>query len=281
MNNETYIRWLPGTGKGDGENIGTKAANLGEMMRLGIPVPVGFCVTGRAYLDFIQANRLDEQIPQVQASAQGDNFAAMESMTRQIRDIISNGAVPTGIYREVSNAYGMLSTSRVAVRSSAQEEDLLQSSFAGQYETYLNIVGLELLWQHIKKCWASQWTVQAAYYRKHRDFHQNGHAFAVVIQEMIAAEVSGVLFTVNPVSGTRDEALISAYWGLGEPIVKGSTIPDEFWLDKNRRVIRKKRIAIKEKMVTAAEEGGTAEVDVPMRKQKSPCLTGSQVRSLV
>jgi len=246
------------------ELAGGKAANLGELLRAGFPVPTGFAVTTTAYEQFVVYNGLDETIAQ--------ELRAPPVGGAAIRDAFQAGAIPPEIEQDIRKAYRQLGQSPaghspsghspVAVRSSATAEDLPEAAFAGQQDTYLNILGDDSLLEAVRRCWASLWTDRAIAYRDRQEVDQKMVKLAVVVQRMAAAEFAGVLFTANPVTGRRDEILIDANPGLGEAVVSGLVTPDHFVL--RRQVwgwqIAERRAGKREAMVQALAGGGTQHV---------------------
>ncbi len=285
-----YIRWFQEVGVTDGGLVGGKGANLGEMVVAGLPVPPGFCLTAAAYRAFIQATGLDGAIRSILAEARLDDQADVEDKTAHIRGLIAEQEVPMMMAQQILDGYHRLGQELgvpdatqlpVAVRSSATAEDLPTASFAGQQDTYLNIRGTDELLAHIKYCWASLWTARAVTYRTRQGFDHHQVYMAVVVQAMIESEVSGIMFTANPISGNRGEAVINASWGLGEAIVSGLVTPDTFTVRKSDGHTLSRQIATKERTVQYAEEGGTVELATPAEWQDAPALSDDQVAELV
>ena len=217
---------------------GGKAANLGELVRAGFPVPDGFVVTTDAYATVIQP--LDLNIPERTAAGEGAS----------VRTDIEKASVPADLRTEITNAYSALGSGPVAVRSSATAEDLPGAAFAGQQDTYLNIVGEPALIDSVRRCWGSLWTERAIAYRNRIKIDPADVGIAVVIQRMINAEVAGVMFTADPVSGDRETIVVDASSGLGEAVVSGLVTPDHYALD-GRGLIRDYRPGRREVIVSA------------------------------
>ncbi|MBI4640129.1 MAG: hypothetical protein HY731_05515, partial [Candidatus Tectomicrobia bacterium] len=264
---------------------GGKGSNLGSLLRAGFPVPPGFCVTTQAYREFLSAFAFQETVRRILEGVKGSDLIELEETSSQIQDLILDQVIPQSILGEIKKAYRALSEraseGAVSVRSSATAEDLREASFAGQYETYLNIVGEEVLVEHIKKCWASFWSARALHYRKGHGLDHLQTAMAVVVQKMVPAEASGVLFTANPVTGNREEILINASWGLGEAVVLGTVDPDYFVIDRQTRAVKEAMIGKKEKRLDGKAQGGVEEVLVPASNQEKSSLLADQVRQLV
>jgi len=286
----SYIRWFQEVGVADAGLVGGKAANLGEMVVAGLPVPPGFCLTVAAYRTFIRATGLDETIRSILAETRLDDPADVEAKTARIRGLIAEQQVPAMMAQQILNSYHRLGQELgvtgaaqvpVAVRSSATAEDLPTASFAGQQDTYLNVRGADELLEHIKYCWASLWTARAVTYRTRQGFDHHQVYMAVVVQAMIGSEVSGIMFTANPITGNRGEAVINASWGLGEAIVSGLVSPDTFIVRKSDGHTLSRQIATKEHMIEYAQEGGTVELVTPAERQDAPALSDDQVAELV
>jgi len=286
----TYIRWFEEVGAPDVGLVGGKGANLGEMATRGLPVPPGFCLTASAYREFIQVTGLDETIRNILAATQLDDPADVKAKTERIRGLITEQPVPTTIAREILDGYHRLGRELgavevvqvpVAVRSSATAEDLPTASFAGQQDTYLNVCGTDDLLEWVKHCWASLWTARAVTYRTRQGFDHHRVYLAVVVQAMIQSEVSGILFTANPITGNRDEVVINASWGLGEAIVSGLVTPDTITVRKSDGHIVSREVASKERMIEYAREGGTVGRATPAELREVPALSDDQVGELV
>ncbi len=283
-----YIKTFPEVSAADVNLVGGKGANLGELTSAGFPAPPGFCLTTEAYRVFVAANQLLPEILRLGRSAQADGPEALETVSAQMRALFAAGQFPTDLAAEIQSAYAQLSTPQsaldnhqlpVAVRSSATTEDLAAASFAGQHETYLNVQGVDSLLIAVKKCWASLWTAQAISYRLRCNIEHEGVSMAVVAQVMIPADISGVLFTLDPTSGDEQTIVINASWGLGEAIVSGIVTPDRFDVSKADLKVRRQTLAIKEKMIIGSG-GGTAELDVPEGKWSVASLTPDQASAL-
>ena len=217
------------------ESAGGKGANLVRLTRAGFDVPRGFIVSTNAYREFVEANGLNGTIQQALDGLNLEDADALESASRTIRRAFDEGILPGGIHQEIQTAYGQLNPQTdinnqrpVAVRSSATAEDLPDLSFAGQQDTYLNIIGEQQLLKAVVDCWSSLWTARAIGYRIRNHISHDEAALAVVVQEMVQSEVSGVLFTANPLTGALNESVIDATFGLGEALVSGQVEPDHF-----------------------------------------------------
>ncbi len=252
--------------------VGGKAANLGELIGAGLPVPPGFVVTTDAYADFTAANRLAGRIRQL-AGVGGADAAD------RIAAAFTAGRMPAGLRKEILTAYADLGGGAVAVRSSATAEDLAEASFAGQQESYLNVVGHEALLTAVVRCWASLWTERAMAYRERQRVEGAGVRLAVVVQRMVPADAAGVMFTANPVNGRRDEVLITAAWGLGEAIVSGAVDTDNLVVAKADGRVRSRSIADKA-VQTGYAAAGTEERPVPEDRRRAGVLNDAVAAEL-
>ncbi|MFZ6028085.1 MAG: PEP/pyruvate-binding domain-containing protein [Chloroflexota bacterium] len=257
---------------------GGKGANLGALIHAGMPVPPGFVVTTDGYRAFVAANGLGETIHQVLAGTRFDDPASLEAASAQIRQKFQQGQVPAALAGEILDAYRQLSHplgpssigdkgEGVAVRSSATAEDLPDLSFAGQQDTYLNIAGEAALLDAVVRCWASLWTARAIGYRAHNRIGQEGVLLAVVVQQMVASEASGVLFTANPLTGKRTETVIDATLGLGEALVSGQVEPDHYVVEND--TITSKGLGSKALTIHRHVEGGTQTVHEDLSQRQA------------
>ncbi|GLP82992.1 PEP/pyruvate-binding domain-containing protein [Mycobacterium antarcticum] len=211
------------------ELVGGKGANLGQLVRAGFRVPSGFVVTTGAYSSFLTVSGLEAEMRGLLAEIDYASVESLEATTERIRQLISGVQVPAALDAEMGKAYEEAGADRyVAVRSSGTAEDLEGTSFAGLHDTYLDVRGVEALLDAVKRCWASLWTARATGYRQHHGFDHFDARLAVVVQNMVESEVSGVMFTGNPRTAATDETVINASWGLGEAVVQGIVTPDEY-----------------------------------------------------
>jgi phosphohistidine swiveling domain-containing protein len=221
-----YVKVLNELEKADLSLAGGKGASLGELVRAGLPVPEGFVVTTKAYDAFLKTNGLDGIIREA--------LKGNPPNGKRIREAFLRAEIPREVADEIVSTYREMGLGSVAVRSSATAEDLPGAAFAGQHETFLNVNGEEELLKAVKGCWASLWSDRAIEYREKMGIPHEAVKMAVVVQRMVNAEVSGVMFTANPVTGRRDEVVINASPGLGEAIVSGTVTPDHYVLRKTR-----------------------------------------------
>jgi pyruvate,water dikinase len=261
---------------GDLPLAGGKAANLGELIGAGLPVPDGYCVTTAAYRDVADAAGLTEIIEELAGRPDPDRSA---ELARRARDRIRSTRMPAHVAAAVTAAYRDLGEPVVAVRSSATAEDLPFASFAGQQDTYLGIVGSEAVLDAVQRCWASLWTDRAVVYRARNRIDPAGMGLAVVVQRMVDAAVAGVMFTANPVTGRREETVVDAGPGLGEAVVSGAVNPDHLVLDSRTGAVLERRLGDKRLLVRAREGGGTETVALPA--SDTACVSDAQLRALV
>ena len=252
--------------------VGGKGANLGEMYSLGIPVPNGFVVTANTYFDFIEKNKLKPQIKNILSITNVDHPDELQSASKKIRSLIKKAPFTHDISIQIMTAYkklgsfGGLVDMPVAVRSSATAEDSLDASFAGQQDTYLNVVGESNVLHRVRDCWASLFTPRSIFYRVKKKYDHFKVGVAVPIQKMVQSEISGIMFTANPVSNNKNEIIIEVIWGLGEYIVQGVITPDQFIIDKSNWTIKQKNNVSQDRQLVK-NQNETHEIDVPKYKQ--------------
>src|SRR5215217_4538850 len=279
----TYTAWFDEIRKDDIALVGGKGANLGELSRAGLPVPPGFVLTTAAYDTFVEASGIKGEVVALASVPRADDPSSFEEVAEGIRALFSGGKVPEEMGDEIRAAYHELSEDAletpVAVRSSATAEDLPAMSFAGQQETYLNVRGGEALLEGVKNCWASLWTARAMAYRARQGVDPATVSLAVVVQRMVESEAAGVMFTANPSNGRRNEATISAAWGLGESVVSGSVTPDSMVVEKGSGRVLSRETASKEVM-TVYSESGTEQRPVPEARRRQPMLDDGAVAEL-
>jgi len=280
-----HVIGLSEIGCGDLALVGGKGANLGELVRAGLPVPNAFCVSASAYAHFLEQGNIGSAIDAELAQLKSADAKNLETVASRIRELITSQPIPTKTVEAIVGAYGTLGgatmDTRVAVRSSATAEDLPGHSFAGQQDTYLGIVGTEPLLDAVRRCWASLWTARAIFYREAHGFRHRDVAIAVVVQEMFASEVSGVMFTVDPVRGDRRRVAISASWGLGEAIVAGLVSPDYWIAEKSNGAIRERQLGEKAQRIDQnPSSNGVNLLDVPAVDRARFCLDDKRIAEL-
>src|SRR5437868_5943214 len=260
--------------------VGGKGANLGELSKMeGIRVPDGFCISTEAFKSIIgetpSMNALLDQL----ALLKVEDREKISELSGEIRSVIEGVAIPEDIQEEITHFLSRLGEGNAyAVRSSATAEDLPTASFAGQQDTYLNIVGKEAILKHISKCWASLFTERAVTYRLQNGFDHRKVYLAVVVQKMVFPQVAGILFTADPVTSSRKVLSIDASFGLGEALVSGLVNADTYRV-RNGEVIEKK-ISTKKLAMYALKDGGTYEQEIEPEKQNRQALTDEQILQL-
>jgi pyruvate,water dikinase len=268
-------------GSGDLAEVGGKAANLGELVRAGLPVPPGFVLTTAAYAAFVAANDLAGRIAGLARRPVDGDTAAFDAAAAGIRDLFRAGSVPEEIAVAVATAAAEL-TGPFAVRSSATAEDLAGASSAGQQDTFLNVRGEAAVLAAVVDCWASLWTARAMAYRRRQGIAPEAVGLAVVVQEMVEADCSGVLFTADPATGRLDHVVVSAAWGLGESVVGGFVSTDDHVVDKASGAVLSRRVAAKAEMTGYADGAGTGTVQrpVPDDRRTAPVLDDAALAGL-
>lgn len=237
--------------------VGGKASSLGRLVANGYRVPPGFSVSTAAHSEFLNTDNLAERLHQLIATLDFDDAAALEARTAEIREHIVNTTIPASITSDIVAAYaGLGGNVNVAVRSSGTAEDLAQASFAGMYDTYLDIVGIDDLLAAVRRCWASMWTARVTAYRHQQGFDGEAERLAVVVQQMVSPVAAGVMFTANPLTARTDEIVLNASWGLGEGVVSGILNPDTFILNRDTLALKSFDIGGKEKKIVRDPQTG-------------------------
>ena len=273
------------TANDDLELLGGKGRSLTNLVNQGFAVPTGFHLTTNAYRSFVASNDLQGKILDLAQPTLKNRQASFEKASVAIQSLFEKAEVSQDIASAVSSAYEALCDGNagpipVAVRSSANAEDLPNLSFAGQQETYLNIHGSDEVTQAAKKCWASLWTPQALNYRHQNGIPQDSVAMSVVVQELVPADVAGILFTANPATGERSEMVVNASYGLGESVVSGQITPDTFIVNREDGSVKESMIGTKEFQINAVAGQGTTDAVVSKAKQGQPVLTEKQINEL-
>ncbi len=278
-----FVLWFKELGKEDIPLVGGKCANLGELFgKIGVPVPNGFAVSAYAYKFFLEKTKADKQIESLLSKMNLSDMESLQDVSERIRKHIESLPMPKDMEKEILQKYKELSqyvgkeNLAVAVRSSATAEDLPGASFAGQQDTFLNVTGKDLL-SNIKKCWSSLFTPRAIVYRKEKGFSEDEVLISVAVQELIFSKASGVMFTIEPVSGAKDKIVINASWGLGEAVVSGQVTPDEYVVDKRTFQIVERHIAKKVRQIVSDRKGGTNWVPVPPGLQEVQSISDDEI----
>lgn len=283
--------------KTDVKIAGGKGASLGEMIQAGIPVPPGFVILVEAFDKFLEETDLTQEIAGQLAKINYKDINSVERASSIIRDLFYDAIMPKDLEKEFLREFGKLKVNYVAVRSSATAEDSAVASWAGELETYLNTTK-ETLIQNIKKCWSSLFTPRALFYGFEKGLVKIDHqrkiraktckklvdcypvSVAVVVQKMIQSEISGICFTVHPVTEDRNQMVIEAGWGLGEAIVGGKITPDTYVISKSSFTILDKNISEQQMMIVRKGTSGIKEAKVPKIKQNKQKLADKQILEL-
>src|SRR5258708_1903788 len=232
MLNNRLVVWFEEVGKHDVGIVGGKGANLGEMTQAHFPVPNGFITTAQAYFAFIKENNLQGEIRKVLQDLDYEDSDALQKASNASKKIILHGKMSEELVKEIFSAYkwlsGTINDALVAVRSSATAEDLPNASFAGQQETYLNVQGEANLLIKIKEAWASLFNARAIFYRHEQKYDHFKVGIAIPVQKMVHSEMSGVMFSLDPLTNDKSKIIIEAILGLGELIVQGAVTPDHY-----------------------------------------------------
>ncbi len=254
--------------------VGAKALNLAELMRAGMPVPDGFCVTADAYRAHISALSLDPQRRALSDRDQrGQHLAA-------IREAITAGEMAKDTAAGIRTAFKNLRTPLVAVRSSGTAEDLPGHSFAGLYDTYLRSTDADGCIELVKQCWASLWTERAFDYREQNKFAHEQAAMAVIVQQLVAADAAGVVFTADPVSGNPERITVESCWGLGETLVSGRVTPDRFVVRRDTEQVVERSVSTKSVETVFSPTGTSVEQPVPSYRDDKPSISDATAREL-
>jgi len=275
------VLWLEEIKKEDIVSVGGKGASLGEMTSIGLPVPKAFVVTAQAFRRFLVETGIEDALFRRLERLDVEDNGALESVSRDVQDLVLSVEIPDHIRQEITDAYARMGADGtvVAVRSSATAEDLPEASFAGQQETYLNILGDVDLLDAVQRCWASLYGARAIYYRSKQGFDDRSVNIAVVVQELIRSEKSGVMFTSHPVTG-EPLTIVEGSWGLGEAVVSGSVSPDNYVFDLRSERVVDRLIAEKEIMIIPEGEHGTKIVDLTGEQRTAPVLSDAEVARL-
>jgi len=266
-------------GQKDTAIAGGKGASLGEMSRAKIPVPPGFVIVAEAFDHFVAEAGIGNEIASQLKSVNVRDTHSVDSASEMIRSLFTRSLIPDSLSAKIVEAFDDLDAPLVAVRSSATAEDGAVTSWAGELETYLYTTKNSLL-DNVKKCWSSLYTPRAIFYRIEQELHETDVAVAVVVQKMVPSEVSGVCFTVHPVTKDPNQLIIEAGWGLGEAIVAGMITPDSYVVDKTDGTILDTYISEQAIKIVRKPEGGTEEVSVNPEDRERQKLSNERVVEL-
>jgi pyruvate,water dikinase len=294
-----FIKWFSELSNKDVAIAGGKGASLSEMYNAKVPVPAGFVVTAQAYHYFLTHTNIHKEVHDVLKNLKVSDTAALNKASKEIREIIEKTPFPKEMEEEIAEAYEILDTDKgkngealdileksgegpfVAVRSSATTEDLVDASFAGQQDTFLNVRGKEALLEYAKKCMSSLFTARAIYYREKKGFDHEKAYLSVVVQKMVNSVKSGVMFSRNPIKGDNS-VVIEAVWGLGEGIVSGKIKPDHYEVDEDLDEFKINEISLAEKKIAFIknEEGKNEVVKLTEERSKKRVLDNYEIKRL-
>jgi pyruvate,water dikinase len=302
MKHKKNIVWFEEVFKDDVGLVGGKGANLGEMTNAHLPIPYGFIVTSNAYFNFVKEANLQEKIKQTLAIVNFDNPHELAQASTHAQELILKSEMPESLAKEIIEYYEEMPLKEekyfnasvnmvkegakrlksafkpplVAVRSSATAEDLPTASFAGQQETYLNVMGEAHLLTKVRECWASLFTQRAIYYRHQQGFDHFKVGLAAVIQRMVQSDKSGIAFSIDPVTNDKNKMVIEAIYGLGEYIVQGKVTPDHYEVDKRSFVLLKKEMKYQNLKYI---KSGTKNIEVKLNKKEGsePKLSDDEI----
>ena len=274
------ILWFDEIDTSSLSKVGGKGANLGEMTKANFPIPPGFCVTAQGYFDFLEKAGIRKKIEEELEGLNTDDTRKLNAASRAVKKIIVSAKIPEDLKKQIKEAYKKIGTSEfVAVRSSATAEDLPDASFAGQQATFLNVKGENEVVDAVQKCWASLFEPRAIFYRVEKKFDHMKIGLSAIVQKMVQSDVSGIVFTVEPVSNDKDRLLIEAGFGLGEAIVSGSVNPDRYTITKKDIEIEEKEIAKQNWKVTKVKDGNK-HVNILKSDQRKQKLPDEEIKKL-
>jgi len=274
-----FVKTFKEIGRKDVNIAGGKGASLGEMTNASIPVPPGFVITATAFEKFLDASYIAEEIDAQMDKVNHEDMETVERASEVIHELILKSEIPKEIQKEIDEYFRQLNSEFVAVRSSATAEDASSASWAGELESFLNTTK-ETLNENTKRCWASLFTPRAIFYRFERKLQKQKVSVAVVVQKMVDSEISGVAFSVNPVTQDANQLVIEAGWGLGEAIVQGAITPDNYIVGKKDLSLVEINVNEQTKGFYRKGKGGNEWKEIPVDKQETQKLTGPQILEL-
>jgi pyruvate,water dikinase len=279
MDSEKLIFWFEELGEEYNDIVGKKCANLGEMVKMGLPVPPGFALSLDMYRKFILETGAEEEMSRYidgLGELKGKGITLFEEISKTVRDIIQGKELPPEVKNKISGYYDELcekvgiADMAVSVRSAGTE------SRPGMFETYLNVCGIEDVLEKVKKVWASAYTARAVAFRINKGFPVIGDELGVAIPKMVNARASGIAFTVDPVTGDDSKIILEANWGLGEGVVSGAESVDGFVVNKENLEIADRHVGKKSKCVVYTEDGADW-ADVPENMRNTPCVSDEEI----
>ncbi|AQA03162.1 pyruvate, phosphate dikinase [Mycobacterium sp. MS1601] len=283
-----FVLWIDTPGTADDPRLGGKFASLAEMTQAGFQVPAGFGITTDAYRYFLEGAGLAERARRTREQAAGADLATVERLASEMAQAIAEAALPADLEAAIKTAYAELSAKTgdddvpVAVRSSGESEDLGGASFAGQYDTFLWVRGVQDVLTHVRRCWAGMFGAAVLTYRPTDTAELTDYGICVGIQQMVASRSAGVMFTLDPVTGDRSKVVIEGCWGLGEGVVSGAITPSRYVIDKVTFEQVSADVAVQEQMFALDPTTSlTGLIDVVASRRAQPCLTDEEIRELV
>ncbi len=266
-------------GKGNSSIAGGKGASLGEMTQAGIPVPPGFVVLADAFEHFLEETDLNVEIDSILHTVKNDEMHTVDKASEKIQRLILEAKMPEDIAKEIVTEFKKLGAKFVAVRSSATAEDSSEAAWAGQLDSFLNTTEKELL-KNVQRCWASLFTPRAVFYRFEKSLHKTKISVAVVVQKMVESEISGIAFSVHPVTEDYNQLIIEAGFGLGEAIVSGQITPDSYVIEKNPRRIVDVNVSEQERGLFRLPKGGNEWKNIEKSEGEKQKLSDTQILEL-
>jgi pyruvate, water dikinase len=280
------IRWFDELSIQDTESAGGKGANLGELSRADVPVPLGFVATAAAFQSFLDAAGLRRTIIDSLVTLNVDDNEILRQKAEELQQQVRRAPIPDDLREGVIAAYRKLAQRIgepepfVAVRSSATVEDMPGTSFAGMNETFLNVRGEEALLEAIRNCWASLYGARVIFYRRKQQVPEERMAIAVIVQQMVASESAGVMFTLNPANNDHRTVVIEGAFGLGDTVVSGQVSPDHWEVNKDTLEITRQWISPKHVLTYRDEQGRNQRRELAPEEAERPSLTSAQVKHL-
>lgn len=273
-----FIKYFKEINAKDVLTAGGKGANLGELAKIGMPVPKGFVVLAPAFERFLEETDINIETESIWKKINIEDIESIEESSEILRDLILKHEFPEQFKKEIFKAFDKLGEKYVAVRSSATAEDSKVDSWAGQLETYLNTPKKELI-HNIQKCWASLYLPRALFYRVKRGLTREKVSISVVVQKMIQSEISGVCFTVNPITNDRNQMVVEAVWGLGEILVSGQVTPDTYTIEKSKLNVLDVNLSTQKNRIIL-KEGKNMLAPVPKSKKEKQKLSENQIKKI-
>ena len=279
-----YVSWFGEIGREVRPHVGGKAAGLGELMRAGITVPLGFVVRTRAFERLLADVEGEQSVRREASTLNPADLESIRAFSQSLRRRLDQTPFPQDVLEEVCAAHaelcGVEGDTPVAIRSSATTEDTTEASFAGLQDTFLWVRGPSEMLAKLRSCWASLYSTEAISYRRERGFTEAGVAMAVIVQRMVDARTAGVMFTRSPTTGDRSVVVIEAAWGLGSAVAGGEVTPDRWVIDKVTRQISSRTISVKAIQHVPVNSGGIQRVPVAEDLRNIPSLSDAELQAL-